>query len=414
MTEREIEKRLKTAVEDSTPDVLDGILSELKPQSGKVKIMKNNRKVLRGVIGVAAAFVLVLGGIFAGRMIEHTNVGTDDIYLSDKVVSTVTFDVNPSIELGLSDQNTVINAYPLNDEAKDVLGDMDFSDISLDMAVNVVVGSMVRKGYISELSNSILISIDPVDEKTGEQLKTDLEKNVEELLSLGEYEGAVLSQIVKRNKNLSENAEKYGITLGKAQLIEKIISADNRYKFENLVGLTINELNLIYSDREASSDIKSYGKPNENGYIGHEKANEIALAHAGFSAGEVKGIYCEMDFDDGKMLYEVDFFANGMEYEYDISATDGSIVKFDKEASDDYTDKNEQNSDVISKEKAKEIVLNAVGLKESDIREYEIELDRENGRYEYEVGFKSGKYEYDYSVNAENGKILKSEKEIDD
>ena len=66
---------------------------------------------------------------------------------------------------------------------------------------------------------------------------------------------------------------------------------------------------------------------------------------------------------------------------------------------------------VISREKAKSIALNHAGLKEADVRELEIELDKEKGVLVYEVSFESGKYEYDYDINAVTGAIKFSEKE---
>lgn len=68
----------------------------------------------------------------------------------------------------------------------------------------------------------------------------------------------------------------------------------------------------------------------------------------------------------------------------------------------------------ISEEKAKAVVLAHAGLAESEVSRYHIERDRERGTLVYEIEFNSGKYEYDYEVNAENGKIIRSEKEYRD
>ncbi len=73
------------------------------------------------------------------------------------------------------------------------------------------------------------------------------------------------------------------------------------------------------------------------------------------------------------------------------------------------------NSDVkITKEEAKKAVLTHAGLAETDIKFYKAELDRERYGLVYEIEFVSGKYEYDYEIDAESGKIIKSEKEFND
>lgn len=64
-------------------------------------------------------------------------------------------------------------------------------------------------------------------------------------------------------------------------------------------------------------------------YIGSERANSIALDHAGVSAADVTLLKSEFDVDDGQAVYEVEFYKDGKEYDYKINATDGSIIKYD-------------------------------------------------------------------------------------
>lgn len=73
-----------------------------------------------------------------------------------------------------------------------------------------------------------------------------------------------------------------------------------------------------------------------------------------------------------------------------------------------------EKEEFISRAEAKKKALAHAGLKEADIRAYEIELDRERNIVVYEIDFKSGRFEYSYEINAKNGKVVKSEKEYDD
>lgn len=68
----------------------------------------------------------------------------------------------------------------------------------------------------------------------------------------------------------------------------------------------------------------------------------------------------------------------------------------------------------VSKDDAKKAVLNHAGLSASDISRYKSELDRERGTLVYEIEFDYDRYEYEYEVDANSGKILKSEKEFRD
>lgn len=68
----------------------------------------------------------------------------------------------------------------------------------------------------------------------------------------------------------------------------------------------------------------------------------------------------------------------------------------------------------ITAEKAKEIALNHAGVKASEVRDLDIEKDRDDGIVKYEIDFESGRMEYEYEIHAETGKILKAEKDYDD
>lgn len=66
-------------------------------------------------------------------------------------------------------------------------------------------------------------------------------------------------------------------------------------------------------------------------FIGSEKAKEIALNHAGVSADNIYDLEIELDRDYGAVSYEISFKCNGFEYDYDIDAYSGDIIKSEKE-----------------------------------------------------------------------------------
>ena len=185
--------------------------------------------------GIAAAFVL-LAGCAVGYGAYRQNYAVD---------TTVSLDVNPSVEIQVNRKDQVLEVTPLNEDGKRVIGDMDFSGSDLDVTVNALIGSMLQNGYLSELANSILISVDNDDAQRGAELQEQLTQEVNNLLQTNSFSGAVLSQTVSDDNTLRAQAEQYGITLGKAQLIQQIAAENSRYTFADLVPLSINELNLL-------------------------------------------------------------------------------------------------------------------------------------------------------------------------
>ncbi|MCI7098397.1 MAG: PepSY domain-containing protein [Lachnospiraceae bacterium] len=68
----------------------------------------------------------------------------------------------------------------------------------------------------------------------------------------------------------------------------------------------------------------------------------------------------------------------------------------------------------ISEDEAKEIVLKDAGVSEKDISGIRIKLEKDDGIWQYEVDFYAGDKEYDYNIDADTGKILSKDMEIDD
>ena len=319
MNDKEINERIGKAFVSATPDIRGRILSdagERKENMTNIIIPKKKKILTRAFAGIAACLI-VAAGIFAGGFLKKLN---------RDVASTVSLDVNPGIEIDVNRKERVLEVRAMNADAERVIGDMDFTGSTLDVTVNALIGSMLGKGYISTDANSVLISVVGGSEGLRERLTAE----ITELLDTDGISGAVLSQNVTVSGELKTAAEKYGITEGKAQLIDRIIKNDPRHTFETLAGLSINELNLI-SAGKTLDNVSSSGKPSENLYIGAEKAKNIALAHASVAESDARELEVGFDTEDGMIVYEVEFKSAGCEYDYEIDAKTGEILKAEKD-----------------------------------------------------------------------------------
>ena len=158
---------------------------------------------------------------------------------------------------------------------------------------------------------------------------------------------------------------------------------------------------------------------NNTGEISLDKAKEIALSHAGLSADQVTFVQANMDFDDGIKKYDIEFYCNGQEYDYEINASNGQIIQFDYDMEYNYipnnnTTNNQGNVNAtanISVERAKEIALSHAGLASNQVTFKRTELDFDNGIQKYEVEFYYNNREYSYEINANTGDILSYEQD---
>ena len=137
-------------------------------------------------------------------------------------------------------------------------------------------------------------------------------------------------------------------------------------------------------------------------YISVDKAKEIALKHAGISASSATFVFAKMDWDDGRYVYDVEFYAGSIEYDYEIDANTGAIISYDHDW-DNTTQTIPAGTDLISADRAKEIAL---GRAPSGVTVVKCQLERDDGRYIYEVEMRSGRTEYSCDIDAATGAIF--------
>lgn len=426
MTDHELERRLRTALDHAAPNDLEGVLSRCETGKGTVIDMTNavetkKKKRRWAPLAAAACLALVLVGGGGGYYYYSAN---------NAVASLVSLDVNPSIQLEVNKNEKVLSATPMNDDGAEILDGMDLKGTQADVAMYAIIGSLLQHGYVDELANSILITVEDNDQARGEKLQQELTAQADAALANAQVNGAVLAQTLQNSEELSQKAQEYGISTGKAALIQAIVEGSNNTKtFEDLVGLSINELNLLYTAQAPlegqtsgneqntgaanAAPITTSGSASQSAYIGLEAAKEAALKHAGFSASDATFVEAEYDYDDGRMVYEVEFHVKGTEYDYEIDAQTGEVVKYKTEQNGTNTGGSSANtSSFIGESAAKAAALSHAGVSESSTKYCNAWLEYDDGLAEcYEVEFMAGNTRYEYKIALTSATVLESERE---
>ena len=414
MTNDLMEKRLANALEKTAPDDVDGVLSRCKERKGTVIPMttKKTKKAWTTLTAACLALVLVGGGVFYQQ--------------ANAVASVVSLDVNPSIELKVNRNEKVLSCTPLNDDARAVLSDMgngaDLKGAKLDVAVNAIVGGLVRSGYLSDLSSAIMISVEDKDQTRAEKLQRELTDTVDGVLESSAAKASVLTQTVTQDAGLEQQAKANNISTGKAALVNRIVAMNGKLSFDALAALSVEELN----------DLAEAGAPAMP--IGKDAAAYAAEQYAGTTALDSVTAEVDSELDESPAHYEVELHTAWGEFEYLVDAYTGKVLSGQKDLPSTVSARNDtvkpsqpisppaqssqpaqpSGSADIGHAKAKSIALNHAGVSENEAYDMDIELDDEDGILVYEVEFKSGGMEYSYEINAATGEILKHEAELDD
>lgn len=448
MTDQELEQKLRTALEHAAPDDFQGVLSRISPKTrteqAPIPFEAAARKKRRWAPLAAAACLALVAAAGGGGWYLQNNT----------VASVVSLDVNPSVTLNVNSKEKVLSAVPVNEDGGDILAGMDLTGVQLDVAMNAIVGALLTQGYVDELANSILITVEDDDAGRGARLQQELTDQADAILANTSVNGAILSQTIQNSQQLQELSDAYGITTGKAALIQTIVDTGNSlHTFEELVGLSINDLNLLYTSltsapadpstgggtsgsgtAETAPAIQSSGQASDSAYIGVEAAKSAAFAHAGLDASQVTMGEVDFDYEDGRMVYELEFYASGAEYEYDIDASTGAVVKFSQEGGRTQTSSSAGSGGAsgnvssgagsgtaqsgaggtatdIGREDALAAALNHAGVSQDQVYDLEVKREYDDGRLEYEIEFKTGGWEYEYTISAADGAILDYERD---
>lgn len=149
-----------------------------------------------------------------------------------------------------------------------------------------------------------------------------------------------------------------------------------------------------------------------NGYISVDQAKTKALKDAGVKAADAVFEKAEFDGDDLIPHYDIEFYADGYEYDYEINAKNYNVIEKSKER-ERAPKQPTQKNDFISADEAIQKALSHAGLKKGDART-KAELDADDAIPHYEVEIVSGKYEYEYEINAKTGSVIAHEKDFND
>ncbi len=477
MTDRDIEMRLKTAVEHASPDGLGRLLSDVEREKGVIRMEQRKKRKFHWAGLIAACLVIAVfagfGGFYYGQ--------------NYAVATTVSLDVNPSIELKVSRAERVIACAGLNSEGRDILSSMDggadLEGAKLNVAVNAIVGAIVKAGYLDSLSSAILISVEDKDADRGARLQAQLVAEVDDVLRTAANAANVISQNFTADRDLTDKAQQNNISTGKAALIEQVLALNPDLDYAGLAALSVEELRDLIKigapampigkeramlaaseyagvlaldsvipdvDPELDDPVPHYeveltwgGRRNQYEYtvdaftgqvlsglkdavnasaggttpaVTAEEAFIAAAKNFGEKHPELAGynflnIKTEYDQDDGH--YDVEFWYAGYEFDYDVDGQTGQVLR--EETDYRYTPATQPDDPPapadIGAEAAKDAALSHAGLTAGEVTFLHARQDYENGKLVYDVDFYTDKAEYDYEIDAATGAVLKSEVE---
>ena len=380
---------------------------------------------------------------------------------SNATAGTFTMDVNPSVEYTIAKSGSVKNVRSLNSDAENALSDVALGKQSVETALTRTVAAYEACGYMENGEATVLISFDSRLDANAE-LKASLSAEIQQALEQTDAVGTlVFHSELTENAEAAKIAEEFHVSLGRA---DWILTAANK------TGLPTDEVARMSLDELLKfQEVSGISSVCVSKFISLEEAKEIALKDAKLDELTQKIVFTreELNRNQGKPCYLLEFYTGTNQYFYQIDAKSGSIIYAGKYitlsdakkiALDDagckdkvsfteetlvsggiktpyyqlvFADAKTQwtyridavlgtvlekqqkeivTTDFVSLEEAKEIALKDAGLNEATqkivfTRE---ELSRNSGKPCYILEFYTAKKQYSYKVDAKNGSIIEA------
>ena len=178
------------------------------------------------------------------------------------------------------------------------------------------------------------------------------------------------------------------------------------------ISSAVGEANITeqITDSKQEVAVKPETAVAENGTeITLAEAKQIALNDAGVAEADAARLHGRLDYDDGRKIYDVEFYADNTEYDYEILADSGEI--FERNHETHGMPPSDATVEVISEDEAKENALGHAGVSLEDAKFIRVTLEKDDGREEYEIEFTADGREYDYVIDPYTGEILEVEME---
>ncbi|WP_432628441.1 anti-sigma-I factor RsgI family protein [Brotaphodocola sp.] len=248
-TTGQIESHLRSAVGGLTPDLFDRLdlsvpqdpvprvitpiasvqtasRDEVASEEGNKKTILRFERHLRRTAATAAAFLFLLTAGGGALQYHARNVRVD---------SVIGIDVNPSVELSINQKSRILTAEALNEDAKEILSDMDLKGVDLNVAVNAVIGSMVTHGYLDETENAILVTVNNDSVSKASKLRSSVVGDIETTLREHQVQAVVYDQqAAPEDDEVSELAKEYGISYGKAYFLKELIAQNKNLTMDDM------------------------------------------------------------------------------------------------------------------------------------------------------------------------------------
>lgn len=179
--------------------------------------------------------------IAASVLLMFSLISFTAYYYLGRTVTTISIDVNPSVELGLNSFDWVVSVKAYNGEGEDALAALKLIWMSAEDAVRAVIGSPGVEGYLED--NTVVVAVSSTSHQ--QAISSKVSGIVRDLTDAYGEADFIYSN---PDWDLRKDARASEVSLGRMALARQIQQYDPGQVFEELLELSTSELVQLLKD----------------------------------------------------------------------------------------------------------------------------------------------------------------------
>lgn len=180
----------------------------------------------------------------------------------------VSFDINPSLEVGVDDEMRVVEMDAFNDEAKQIIKKYNFSTddrMPFEVFADQLIKAYQTEGYMEENQSMLITTV--TDKTSDNKTKQELDHALNSIVKKAVVQYPVAITVSETNEEVRDKAKQLGVSSGKYTAFQEATKNDKHLKEERIKEVKFQELKV---NATSSKDIKSVPHPRKIKVAPHE------------------------------------------------------------------------------------------------------------------------------------------------
>ncbi|VUZ26399.1 Uncharacterised protein [Acetobacterium wieringae] len=163
--------------------------------------------------------------------------------------SIIALDANQSVEIVTNKHKQILSVKAFDQDVQELLDEENLNQTNLEDSVGVIITAMIKNGYLDESQSVVMITVENQNTAKADDLATSLNQVIKDSATAENISATVVRQTVSPDSQAVTEAEQYGVSTGKLNVMKELIAADSSLTMETLAGMSLADLLTVSKEK---------------------------------------------------------------------------------------------------------------------------------------------------------------------